>query len=481
MAKDNFSPTVIEEIRFPSDTQTSGTLNSSGDSSNFYPTQVTPLSFPTANIATGLRSTSFDTELRLINGNFRFQSLGAISIGTVKGTGTSLSGSGIRISPFGIYGYTNGVVKFSLNSSGVFATSGYIQVGGAAADVNSGMTTIAPGKVLISGTTTLSSWSMGADATYIDGGKIYTGSITASKIQTGALVVGTNVGLGTAQDSGGVTTIIGNTVTTDYINAKKVTAEYVVSGISITSPNISGGFLVIGNADNNTFITDISGVGYVGFMSGGNIKGMFRGTSGTRGNGIVIDGGDMVLNNNRSFMIANSGTLDTSKYGGIGITSGNHFWLTTGTSDQFWIKNNAQNVDFLYVCHDYTEAHEKFKAGSGDFTTINNTTLNGNWIGYWTLNYYSDKSLKKDIANLELDFDSLSKLKPIEFKYKEDKAEKKHFGFVAQDLEKVFPNLVSTDKDGKKGTDITQLIPLLVNAINNLNEEVNKLKLKVNK
>jgi len=35
------------------------------------------------------------------------------------------------------------------------------------------------------------------------------------------LVVGTNVDLGTAQDSAGVTTIIGDTVTTSFVNALK--------------------------------------------------------------------------------------------------------------------------------------------------------------------------------------------------------------------------------------------------------------------
>ena len=77
--------------------------------------------------------------------------------------------------------------------------SGYISVGGAAADVNAGATTIS-------------------------GGKITTNTIAANAIITGQLIVGTNVGLGTAQNAAGVTTIIGDTVTTSYLNAKNITA-----------------------------------------------------------------------------------------------------------------------------------------------------------------------------------------------------------------------------------------------------------------
>ena len=44
----------------------------------------------------------------------------------------------------------------------------------------------------------------------------------------------------------------------------------------------------------------------------------------------------------------------------------------------------------------------------------------------------------------------------------------RHFGFIAQDLEAVLPDLVHTDKQGYKSVDYIGLIPILVNAINEL-------------
>lgn len=100
------------------------------------------------------------------------------------------------------------------------------------------------------------------EATQITGDNILANSINASKIVTGQLIVGTNVGLGTAQDSAGVTTIIGNVVTTGFVNALNVTAQYIVASVSITTPTITGGTITIGTG-NAVFKADSNGI-YLG-------------------------------------------------------------------------------------------------------------------------------------------------------------------------------------------------------------------------
>jgi hypothetical protein len=52
--------------------------------------------------------------------------------------------------------------------------------------INAKSTLIDPGKILISGATTLSDWRHGTDATKIDGGDVYANSITANKISLGS-------------------------------------------------------------------------------------------------------------------------------------------------------------------------------------------------------------------------------------------------------------------------------------------------------
>jgi len=47
---------------------------------------------------------------------------------------------------------------------------------------------------------------------------------------------------------------------------------------------------------------------------------------------------------------------------------------------------------------------------------------------------------------------------------------------IAQEVEKVLPNLVGIDKDGARGVDIAGIIPLLIGAVKELQKEVELLK-----
>ena len=58
----------------------------------------------------------------------------------------------------------------------------------------------------------------------INGATTFSINATTGVAVLNGLVVGTNVGLGTAQDSAGVTTIVGNVVTTGFVNALNITA-----------------------------------------------------------------------------------------------------------------------------------------------------------------------------------------------------------------------------------------------------------------
>jgi hypothetical protein len=87
------------------------------------------------------------------------------------------------------------------------------------------------------------------------------------------LVVGTNVGLGTAQTASQVTTIIGNTVTTSFVNALNITAVSMsVGGLTsgtITSKTVT---LAVAAGTGDSYIaagkTDFTNVGTAGFILG---------------------------------------------------------------------------------------------------------------------------------------------------------------------------------------------------------------------
>lgn len=306
-----------------------------------------------------------------------------------------------------------------------------------------------------------------SEATQIVGDNILVNTIDASKIIVGQLIVGTNVAIGTAEDAAGVTTIVGDTINTGYVNALAITVlgtvtageiqvinggntigltpggvnaifagttgspEFKVTpagAVTCTNITISGGSIqwstVAGTTnapDSNADITGsntsndtsfvnglasgtlISG-GIIGtnlveatsinvgtlsaitanvgtltsgtitgvtfkttasgserieltgdnmvFYAGGAIKATLDGT--TAGSGGVRSTGDWFTANNKSFFIADT-TGGSTKYGGMTITNGNELWLTMGTDDTFYVKNNAQDTNHLIVTSTYTQ------------------------------------------------------------------------------------------------------------------------------
>jgi hypothetical protein len=51
-----------------------------------------------------------------------------------------------------------------------------------------------------------------------------------------------------------------------------------------------------------------------------------------------------------------------------------------------------------------------------------------------------------------------------------------HFGFIAQELREIYPNLVNEDKQGYLAVNYTELIPVMLDAIKELNAKVDKLE-----
>jgi hypothetical protein len=93
----------------------------------------------------------------------------------------------------------------------------------------------------------------------------------------------------------------------------------------------------------------------------------------------------------------------------------------------------------------------------------------------------SDISLKKDIQPLNYGIlDKVLKLNPISFYWKDENMDKeKHFGFVAQEVEEVLPELVRQDSQGKKTLSYNELIPYLVRAIQEQQKEIEELKAQI--
>lgn len=117
--------------------------------------------------------------------------------------------------------------------------------------------------------------------------------------------------------------------------------------------------------------------------------------------------------------------------------------------------------------------------GINTTSPVQNLTVNGNagnTTGVWVNN--SDERLKKNIQPLEKFLDRLTQLRPVTFEWKDHKKlnakEGKHIGFIAQEVEKLFPFWVDTDKNGMKWLSTEGINAVFVQSIKELSSEGEK-------
>jgi hypothetical protein len=102
----------------------------------------------------------------------------------------------------------------------------------------------------------------------------------------------------------------------------------------------------------------------------------------------------------------------------------------------------------------------------------------------------SDLNAKTDIRNITSISDKLMLLRPVVYKLKEqsensgqiiDKEQQDQFGFIAQELREIFPELVNENDMGVLGVQYSELIPLLVKAFQDQQAEIAVFKERIAK
>jgi hypothetical protein len=92
----------------------------------------------------------------------------------------------------------------------------------------------------------------------------------------------------------------------------------------------------------------------------------------------------------------------------------------------------------------------------------------------------SDVILKKNIEPISNDkITNLNNLEPVQYSFKDDSKNKVHYGFIAQDVEKIYPELVKNSEMGYKTINYIELIPFLVQKLNDNAKEIELLKIKI--
>lgn len=158
--------------------------------------------------------------------------------------------------------------------------------------------------------------------------------------------------------------------------------------------------------------------------------------------------------------------------------------LTTNANYGGKIADYQTNIKQFYVSTTglVNWVYKKLNSGLTVITPSDNTKavlINNNLIVTGSIFNTSDERLKKNIeylSNSESDVDLLS-LNPIHFNYKHDNKEKIHYGFLAQDVEKILPELVENNNiSGYKTVNYQELIPLILLKMKKMQYEIDELK-----
>ena len=102
-------------------------------------------------------------------------------------------------------------------------------------------------------------------------------------------------------------------------------------------------------------------------------------------------------------------------------------------------------------------------------------------------NYPSDARYKKQITRLQNPLEKIMAINGVEYFMRTDEFPLKQFddklqvGLIAQEVEKILPQVVQTGEDGYKAIDYAKIVPLLVEGIKEQQKQIDELKKQVEK
>lgn len=145
--------------------------------------------------------------------------------------------------------------------------------------------------------------------------------------------------------------------------------------------------------------------------------------------------------------------LITLSHGGGGIFSEKSIW----TNSNMYVGGNSKTATIRLVA-------------GGDISAAGSITSNGTLLT-------SDIRLKKDIGDMDLGLEIIRQVDIKEFKFKnETEKYNKHIGVIAQDIQKILPNVVRKDDKGFLSISANDIFFVAINAIKQLDKELQNIK-----
>ena len=241
---------------------------------------------------------------------------------------------------------------------------------------------------------------------------------------------------------------------------------------------------------------------YVGntLSTGLELDGSVSGSStstGSFGNIFIPDNGKIEIGDSADLQLYHDGSNSYIKDNGTGnlfYRGGTQTFQNAAGSKTMMVLNAANSVDLHY---NNTKKFETTNAGvtitgslyvSGSYgSDLGAISASGDIVADGDIIAYnaSDKNLKDNIQVIKGSLNKIGDIRGVEFDWNDKSPgwaqERGHdVGVIAQEVQKVVPEIVVERKNGYLGVDYKRLVPLLIESIKELKEEVEILKKKVN-
>ncbi|MEY4333742.1 MAG: Pelagibacter phage, partial [Bacteroidota bacterium] len=192
----------------------------------------------------------------------------------------------------------------------------------------------------------------------------------------------------------------------------------------------------------------------------------------------------IALGSNLATLTIGTGLSGTSYNGSGAVTIANTGVTSiTGTSNQVVASTSTGGVTLSLPQSIATSSDVRFNSigiGMAASATAGRIDAAGDIVAFST----SDKNFKENIKPIENALEKISKISGNTYDWKEDMKEYHGFegndvGVIAQEIESVLPQLVTTRETGYKAVKYDKLVALLIEGIKEQQTQIHKLTLEV--
>jgi hypothetical protein len=155
-------------------------------------------------------------------------------------------------------------------------------------------------------------------------------------------------------------------------------------------------------------------------------------------------------------------------------------WVTGGTDNQWGVYDTGANGDQTpHTIFQWEGGLDHFGIAGSATDAYTLTVGGGGSIGASSFNQVSDIRYKKDITSIDNSLEKINNLHGVYFNWNSDSGydiNSRNIGFIAQDVEKIIPEVVFTGSNGYKSIEYGNLSALLVEGIKQQQQEIDSLK-----